>query len=117
MEGMVADRFQRDRNIPMDFGKERPYEKEFLGWFETQREKLRQYGHGELADNISPYDPDYDYYAAFLYGDAPDPISGHWSSQHKRPWHPNRFVRTSTGLLDTLNNTYLGLTGEARKFE
>lgn len=60
-------------------------------------------GHARrLGLNPNPDDPEhhYDYRAAYRAGVGPGP-DGHWPSRFKDETHPNRFVQTTGGLLDT----------------
>lgn len=88
------------------------FEQKFMEWFKEQRDKLVRMGNWSLAEQINPNDKYYDYRAAFRAGDGVGE-DGHWPSIHKADNHPNRFVRTPHGILDTKYEKNLGFTAEA----
>ena len=65
--------------------------------------------------NPNPDDPlhKYDYRGAFKAGDEPGP-EGHWPSNFKDYDHPNRFVQTPDGMLDTKTGKIIRTQAAAR---
>jgi len=64
----------------------RVMEKVFRQWYLAQASKT---GIDPDPDNPLHY---YDNRAAFQAGVGPDPVTNHWPSKFKEPFHPNRFV-------------------------
>lgn len=52
----------------------------------------------------------YDYRAAMDAGVRPSTQDGHWPSQFKADDHPNRYVETPNGILDTKNNVMVDIS-------
>ncbi len=76
--------------IPQEFN-----EQSFQSWYKSWAKKL---GLDPNPDDSRHF---YDYRAAYMAGETPDPDTGHWTSRFKKPGHPNQYVNgidTITGL-------------------
>jgi len=71
-----------------------------------------------LDPNPKDWEHFYDYEGAFNAGImGPDEETGHWPSEYKHDFHPNRFIDQGDGsFLDSKNGTYVdsGLVMEVR---
>ena len=86
-------------------GEEQPFnEDNFQAWYRHWSDKTG------IAPN--PDDPEhkYDYRAAYMADETPSVAEDgnyHWPSQFKADDHPNRFVATDQGTLDSKNDTFI----------
>lgn len=93
------------KKLSQAFGSPRPLIDWYMGTprIVDWKDRLQQVYHGQPDFG----DPNYNYDAAFRNGVLPENVPydsvPHWPSAFKGASHPNRFIRTADGILDTLN--------------